>query len=94
MYIVKVLKRKDAASVVLAIWLAMGLMQLTSMPVFRLANKISGIGSSNYNNFGGYGGWRNEYLNPFVTFALQVILLEILIRLFVWAHPLFVRKKK
>lgn len=98
MYIIKVMKRKDASSIVVAIWLAMSLMQLTSIPTYRLSNWISGWGAHDWSGLYGSGApgadWRNEYLNPFVSFLIQVIALEILIRLFVFIHPLFVRKKK
>jgi len=96
MYIVKVMKRRDAASIVVAIWLAMSLIQLTSLPTFQLTNWLTGLGAHNWNgNFGGPGpDWRSAYLGPFVTFLVQVVALEILIRLFVWVHPMFVRKRK
>ena len=96
MYIVKVMKRKDAASVLVAVVLAMILQQLLFMPTMRLTTLISGIGDPNYNSmYGGGGpGWRNEYVNPVVSFVVQVLVLEILIRLFVLIHPLLVRKKK
>lgn len=95
MYIIKVLKRRDAASVIIAIWIALSLNMLVSLPTYRLANWVAGIGTSNYNGmYGPSQGWRNEYLNPVVSFVLQIIVLEILIRLFVWVHPMFVRKRK
>jgi len=98
MYIIKVMKRKDASSIVIAIWLAMSLMQLTTMPTYRLTNWLSGVGAHNWMG-GMYGGtpgpdWRSEYLSPVISFLVQVIVLEVLIRLFVMIHPLFVRKKK
>ncbi len=97
MYITKVLKRKDAASLVVAIWLAMSLMQLTSLPTLRITSWITGLGAHNWQ--GMYGGgpgsdWRTEYLAPVVSFIVQVIALEILIRLYVMLYPLVVRKKK
>lgn len=96
MYIIKVLKRKDAASIIVAISIALTLNGLVIMPSFRLANWVSGIGDKNFNSMygGGSPGWRNEYLNPLASFLIQIIVLEILIRLFVWVHPMFVRKKK
>lgn len=96
MYIIKILKRKDAASVIVAIWIALSLNMLVSLPTYRLANWVAGIGDKNFNSMygGGSPGWRNEYLNPVVSFILQIIVLEILIRLFVWVHPMLVRKSK
>ncbi len=96
MYIIKVLKRKDAASIIVAIWIAMSLNQIIFLPTLRLSNWVTGLGDKNYSNmYGGVnGGWRNEFLNPVVSFVVQILLLEILIRLFVIVHPWFVRKKK
>ncbi len=96
MYITKVLKRKDASSVIVAIWLAFLLQQALYLPTFHLVDMISGIGDSHYQGMYGAGspGWRNEYLNPIVTVLLNIIVIEILIRLFVVMHPLFVRKSK
>jgi len=95
MYIVKVLKRKDAASVIVAICVAMSLTQLTTIPVFRLANWLSGLGDPNFQGYyGNSANWRNDYLSPAISVVLQLVVLEILVRLFVWVHPLFVRKKK
>jgi hypothetical protein len=93
MYIVKVLKRKDAASVTVAIYLAMALIQSLYMPVYQLSDKLSRIGVEQGDNWQG-AGWRSAYLGPFIQLILLVVVLEILIRLFVWAHPLFVRKRK
>ena len=96
MYIVKVLKRKDAASVVVAVTLAFQLQQLLGVPTYRLSNWLANIGGNGgdtaYNNPS--GGWRNEILNPIVSFIVQMIVLELLIRLFVWLHPMFVSKKR
>lgn len=96
MYIIKVLKRKDAASVIVAIWLALALNQLTTMPVYKLAGKISGMGDSKYNSMYSYSGagWRSEYLEPVVVFVLGLLILEVLIRVFVTVHPMVVRKRK
>jgi len=96
MYIVKVLKRKDAASIIVAIWIAMALSQSLYAPVFQLSYRISQLGTTNDSNgFGGLNqGLRMEYLNPLVGLLLQLIVIELLIRLFVWVHPMLVRKQK
>jgi hypothetical protein len=93
MYTIKVLKRKDAASVVVAIIIAMTFVQTMFLPISQLSYKVANLGND-VSNYGGYGGgWRDTYLNPFIEIIFTFILIEILIRLFVVVRPLFVRKK-
>ena len=95
MYTIKVLKRRAAASVIAAIWIAMALTQALYQPIFQLSNKLSQIGAEKQNDYYGPNlGWRYAYLNPFISLVLELVVLEVLIRLFVWIHPLFVRKRK
>lgn len=78
MVLVKILKRKDAASVVLAILMAMILMQpLTSM-TSKPASIISGLNGSQYMNYGPGSGWQSEYLFPIVWVVVQILVLEAL----------------
>lgn len=93
MHIVKVLKRKDAASVIVAIYIAMALAQSLYMPVYQASDKLSRIGAPRTDGWQG-ADWRTTYLSPFISLVLQFLILEILIRLFVMIHPLFVRKRK
>ena len=76
MVLVKILKRRDAASVVVAIIIAMIISSPISSATVSLANKISGVSNGGYNMTG--GGWKNEYLFPVVWAILQLIILEIL----------------
>jgi hypothetical protein len=83
MVLVKILKRKDASSVLVAILLAMIITQPLNAMTIRLASKISTVS----NGVGGYGGpggpWKNEYLFPLVWAILQIIILEILAWIYV-----------
>jgi hypothetical protein len=72
------MKRKDASSVVVAVTLALILWQLLPALTGHLANKISGLNDVT-------GDWKAVYLMPVVAALLQVILLEIVIRLYVAA---------
>jgi len=76
MVLVKILKRRDAASVVVAIMLAMIISSPISSVTVSLANKISGVSNGGYGVPG--GGWKNEYMFPIVWAILQLIILEIL----------------
>ncbi len=82
MMIYKVLKRKDALSVIVAIVIALLLMQTISLWSMDLTGKIT-------DSTGLYGGgpsdWKNVYLNPGVSFAVQMAFLEVVLWLWVGA---------
>lgn len=83
MVLVKILKRRDAASVVVAILLAMIISQPLSVATGSLASRIVDV----HNNGYGFGaGWKNEYLFPVVWAVLQLIILEILAWIYVLAN--------
>lgn len=98
MLIVKVLKRKDAAALVVAVVLAMIVSKWLPGLVAELSNNLSGLDNSTYfsyatisDNVAG-SGWQARYLQPAVSVLMQIIALELLIRLIVWLRPMFVRK--
>ncbi len=88
MYIIKVLKRKDASSVVVAIALALIAYQMLPALTGDLAAYLSGLETDTVTQ------WRESVVFPLVNGLLQVILLEAIIRLVVHVRPLFVRKKR
>ena len=94
MHIVKLLKRRDAASLIVAIYLAQALHQLVMMQSYSLGTRLAYVGSNDTQNMFGGGGWRNEYLSPIISFVIQIVFLEVIIRLFVWVHPMLVSKRK
>lgn len=78
----RVLKRKDASSVLIAVVLAMILMQVLQSMTGNLASKLSGmegetIGAPVFGN-----DWKATYLFPLVHGVLQVLLLEVFIWVF------------
>jgi uncharacterized membrane protein len=93
MVLIKILKRRDAASIIVAILVAMIVSQPLSLTTSRLAGKISGV----HNGFGGYavpgGGWKSEYLFPIVWALVQLLVLEILVWIYVLANRPVARKK-
>ena len=96
MTLVKILKRKDASSVLVAIALALIVSQTLPQVTGELAAIISGVNQDQY-RFGGEGtDWQQMYLNPVVWAMLQVIALEILawIVIFVGSVLRPVSKKK
>jgi hypothetical protein len=77
MVLIKILKRRDGSSVIVAILIAMIIMQpLTSM-TGQLASVISDAHNGGF-GFGPGGGWKNQYLFPIVWAVLQLVILEIL----------------
>lgn len=84
MVLVKMLKRRDASSVLVAVLLAIIISQPLQNDTARLANKIVGINGAGY---GAGGGWKNQYLVPVVWAILQIIVLEILAWIYVWSQP-------
>lgn len=73
---IKVLKRKDASSVVVAVVIALILYQVLPAMTERLAAVLSGV------NVTVGAGWQDQYLQPAVSAVLQLLLLEVL--LWVW----------
>lgn len=93
MGIVKVLKRKDASSVIVAVVLAMIIIQLLPALTGRLAVNITGVeeGQTFSGSFPG-ADWKAVYLMPTVWAALQVLALEVLVWLYVLAHGAIKKK--
>lgn len=88
MYIVKVLKRRDAASIVVAVVLAFVLSNVVTVLTSDLATYLSGIDT--------VGGteWRENVVRPLIAAILQVVLLEAVLRLAVYLRPYFVQRKR
>jgi hypothetical protein len=79
MVLIKILKRKDASSVVVAVLIAM----IVQQPLFMLTGKPASIISGLDSNSGGFyygpgGGWQTQYLYPVVWVLVQLLALEII----------------
>jgi hypothetical protein len=81
----KVLKRRDASSVVVAVVIGLILAQLLPSLTERLASVLSGVDVS----VG--AGWQDQYLQPVVNALLQLLLLEVV--LWVWTALIGSMKK-
>lgn len=92
MMLVKILRRKDAASVLVAVVLAM----IISGPLTSIGglwtNKIIGMDGDNSVPFGSGLGWKNDYLFPVVWALLQIIMFEVLAWLYVYGARMFKRR--
>ncbi|MGZ6005063.1 MAG: hypothetical protein ACXWLH_02835 [Candidatus Saccharimonadales bacterium] len=83
MGIVKVLKRKDGAALVVGVTLGLFVFNLASGLTVQLTQKISNLGSNTVTTT---AGWRGAYLQPIVSFLLELLVLEVVIRLYVALH--------
>ena len=89
---VKVLKRKDAASVIVAILIAMLTFQLFPTVTAEFTNWLTGVeGGFSYAVPG--ADWKTQYLNPIVAVLVQLVLLELVIRAYGLGHALVAKKK-
>lgn len=80
----KILKRKDASSVFVAVLLAL-IVQPVLMTMSHIAAMLSGLDDGQYASSAYPGtGWQGEYLYPVVLAILEIILLEVLVRLYIW----------
>ncbi|MBX4190875.1 hypothetical protein KW794_02190 [Candidatus Saccharibacteria bacterium] len=90
MVLVKILKRRDASSVMVAIILAMIIGQLLSMTTNVPASKII---QSPYGPSAGGPGWKEQYLFPIVWAVLQIVVLEILSWIYIYSSRPIKRKR-
>jgi membrane-anchored glycerophosphoryl diester phosphodiesterase (GDPDase) len=92
MVLIKVMKRKDASSVFVAVVLAFIIMQLLSQLTMPLANLItSGSGTPYYTQNADAVG---SYLHPLAWAVLQIALFEVLGMLYVGVMQLVRQPKK
>lgn len=81
MAIIKVLKRKDAASLIVAIVVATTIGPVLSAVTIPLSNALSGTDLSTPGT-----GWQVQYLDPIVHAILQIVALVVGIWLYVFVH--------
>lgn len=85
MVIVQLLKRRDPSSIIIAIFVAYGLLQLIGALTSQPTTEIMRLFGAEANQFGyGEADWKTNYLAPLVTFALQVIALELITRAYIF----------
>lgn len=77
MVLIKILKRKDAASVLLAIVLAMIVITPIGQMTAKPAGIISGLSGNQYFGYGPPGGWQSQYLYPVLWVLVQIVALEL-----------------
>ncbi len=94
MVVVKILKRKDASSLIVGVVIAMIVAQFLGTATLDLASKVANWQWQN--NGGGYAGPPNSfqvmYLQPFVAMLLELVFLEVLIWVYLGLHRLVAKK--
>lgn len=93
MILVKVLKRKDASSVIVAIITAMIVQQPLMTMTTKPASIISGDNVQGY-AYGPGGDWQQQYLFPIVQALLQLLVLEVLCWIVIGLAAMFKGDKK
>jgi len=93
MGIIKVLKRKDGATLVVAIALGFIVGNFISTVGYPLASKLAYVGQTDQAQGSG-PGWRFDYLIPTLTLIAGIIILELLIWIYVWIHGAVTGGKK
>ena len=80
---IKVLKRKDASSVVVAVVTALILSQLLSVLTSDVSGKILGLNEGEYIAYAAPNAdWIAQYAHPVVYATLQLLLLEVILWLY------------
>lgn len=85
MVLVKVLERRDAASVVVAVAVGLVVATFVSTVTTHLSGVLTGADT--------VGGFRENYWHPLVAFVLQLVALELLARLAVIVRAQLVSKR-
>ncbi len=80
MAIEKILKRKDAASVIVAVAVGLVLYQFLSNVSTEIANKFSAVERPALDGI----GWQDHYFVPFMAMLVELAVLELLI----WAYTM------
>ena len=93
MFLVKILKRKDASSVIVAILLAMVIQQPLFMLTSKPANIISGVKGNSPYFYGPGGNWHSQYLYPIVWVIVEIVVLEVMAWIIVLGGQPFRRKR-
>lgn len=94
MVLIKILKRKDASSVLVAVLMALIVWQPLMQETARPAAKLLGLNNNQYLSYAPPGGdWKSQYLFPVVWVIVQLLVLEVLGWIVALANRPLKRKK-
>lgn len=89
----KLLKRRDASSVIVAIIIAWIVAQLLPVLVAPLSGVIIGLDERQYISYTIPGAsWQAQYLQPVLSAVLQLVLLEVILWMYVMAKSMTGRR--
>ena len=88
MVLAKILKRKDASSVVIAIVIGSVLLQFVQTLTNKWAIKVANVSYSSQVNF----HWKEDVLMPLLWLLFELVVLEVLCWLWVWGAAAFKKK--
>lgn len=89
MVIVRILQRKDAASLVVAVAAAIVVAQFLTFMGNQLSYELLGAGpGEDYTP-----DWKVTYAVPIVALLLQLVMLEVLARLVVWGRSMAINRR-
>ena len=95
MVLVKILKRRDAASVLVAVVIAMIISQPLTSTTIRLASNIAGVDNGAQGGYAPSGAdWQTEYLFPVVWAIVQILVLEVVCWVYIGVVAVLRRAKK
>jgi hypothetical protein len=94
MLLIKILKRRDASSVLVAILLAMIIQQPLISMTGTLASKIAFTHDGPFGIGAGSGHWKDQYLFPLVWALVEIVVLEILAWIVILANRPMKRSKR
>jgi hypothetical protein len=85
MVLVSILKRKDGASLVVGVIIAMIVVQVLPGMTAELSGKLLGLEAGEYLAYSfPNGGWVATYVQPVLSALLQLLLLEAIARVYIW----------
>jgi hypothetical protein len=95
MYLVKIMKRKDASSIAVAVAIAWIFVMWAPSMVGKLSGLLSGLSDDQFYAYSMPGSdWKITYLQPTVLAILQLVLLEVVLRVVIIFRRVLVRKSK
>lgn len=81
------LKRRDASSVVVAVAVALIVVNFLGSVTTYLSGRLAGLHNGQYGSAYPGSGWKGEYLYPFIQAVFELVLLEILAWIYIWSQP-------
>lgn len=89
---IKVLKRRDGAALVVGVVVAFIIISLLTTVTTYISSWASGLGYGKFGMAFPGTGWKGQYLHPVISTIVQLLALEILIKLYIIVHSMVTKK--